>query len=218
MNPQTGDILAMVTYPNFNLNQPFTPNEASYDYWNSLNPGERNHVLYEMWRNTAVQSTFEPGSTFKFITAAAALEEGITSPHTSGAFFCRGYEIINDVQVNCHRHLDPHGHQSLTEAFGGSCNPAFMQMARNLGAPTLYRYFEAFGLFNRTTTNLYGESNSIFHNPNTVMPIELATMSFGQRINITPLQLITAVSAIANEGVLMEPNIIRQIRNPNNGN
>ena len=217
MNPQTGDILAMASYPDFNLNQPFVPNATNYDYWNSLNPGERNHILYNMWRNTAVQNTFEPGSTFKFITAAAGIEENRATLHGANAFYCSGSEAVGGLHINCWRHDRPHGHQSLNEAFGGSCNPAFMQLARQIGTPTMYKYFEAFGLFNRTNSGLYGESGSVFHNIENVGATELATMSFGQRFNITPLQLITAVSAIANDGVLMEPNIVSQVRNTETG-
>ena len=199
MNPQTGDILAMASYPDYNLNDPFSPNAATYDAWNLLNPGERTHLLYDMWRNTSVQSTFEPGSTFKYIPAAIALEENLATLHGPAAFFCSGHEIVAGIPINCWRHANPHGYLSLNEAFATSCNPAFMQLARRIGASTMYEYFEAFGLFDRTTDNLYGESNSVFHTLNNVRSVELATMSFGQRVNITPLQLISAVSAMANE-------------------
>ena len=215
MEPSTGNILAMATYPDYNPNEPFIPNDATLEQWYHAEPEKRNQLLYEMWRNTAVQSTFEPGSTFKFITAAAALEEGVATMHAPGVFFCSGTERSSNVEISCWRRHNPHGHQSLNEAFAGSCNPAFIQLGRKIGARTLYDYFEAFGFFDRTGASLYAESNSVFHNIDTIVDVELATMSFGQRLDITPLQLITAISAIANDGVLMQPNIVDRVRDTN---
>ncbi|MCL2341880.1 MAG: penicillin-binding protein 2 [Firmicutes bacterium] len=224
MNPQTGDILAMADYPNYNLNTPFTPNSIIGKNWDTLDADARTKLLYEMWRNTAVQSTYEPGSTFKFITASVGLNENIVQPNHPGDFYCIGYETFadandKDVQINDWTYPRSHGYESLQDAFANSCNPAFMQLGQKIGSSTLYKYYQAFGLFNTTSSGLYGESKSIFLPLNEVKtsPVNLATMSFGQRFTITPLQLITAVSAIANEGVLMKPNIIKSVKDPSTG-
>ena len=218
MNPNTGDILAMATYPNYNLNSPFTITDSKLaETYDSLSPSEKSNALYKMWRNTAVQSTYEPGSTFKLITAAVALEEDIVDPDTPDAFYCGGSETVSGISINCWRYYNPHLKQTLREALANSCNPSFMQLGLKIGAPTLYKYYKAFGLFNKTNSNFYGEENSVFYNIEDIHDIELAIMSFGQRFNVTPIQLITAVSAIANEGVLMQPNIISKIENPNTG-
>ena len=145
------------------------------------------------------------------------MEENITIVDRPGEFYCSGSEQVSAINIRCWRDHNPHGSQSLRQAFAGSCNPAFIQLGRRIGAETLYRYIQAFGLFEKTNSNLYGESNSVFHKLSNVTEYELATISFGQRFTITPLQLITAASAIANEGVLMQPNIIKEIRNPNTG-
>ncbi len=193
MQPSTGDILAMATYPDYNLNEPF-------------------EVDSSVWRNKAVSNTYEPGSTFKLINAAIALEENIVDTDTK-TFLCNGYETFNNTRINCWRYYNPHGSESLREALENSCNPAFMQLCQRIGIRTLYKYYQAFGLFNTTGIALYGEANSIFHNIENVGDTELATMAFGQRFNITPLQLITAVSAIANDGVLMQPRIVKEVEN-----
>ena len=215
MQPSSGDILAMASYPNYNLNDPFTPtNSKLLDNWENLTSEEKTNRRYSMWNNIAVQSTYEPGSTFKIITAAAALEEGLITTDHVGDFVCNGYEIIDgEVKIRCWR-ANPHGEQSLRNALANSCNPAFMQLGQKIGAKTLYEYYEAFGLFNKTNSDFYGEQNSIFFNLNDVHNVELATISFGQRFNITPMQLVTAVSCIANEGILVEPHIVKRIQNP----
>lgn len=205
MNPQNGNILSMATYPDYNLNEPFTPNNSiSKKNWNKLDSSGKSDFLYKMWTNTAVQSTYEPGSTFKLITAAAALEEDLITLNHAGDFHCSGYQVVSGITINCWKKDGSHGSQSLTQALGNSCNPAFMQLGKKVGATTLYKYYEAFGLFNKTGSGLYGESSSVFHNLEKVGSVELATMSFGQRFNITPLQLITAVSSIANERCINE--------------
>lgn len=212
MEPSTGDILAMANCPNYDLNTPFTPTDSKIlEVWDTLSSEEKNNTLFTMWKNICVQNTYEPGSTFKIITAATALEEGITTANISDDFFCSGSEKVGTLNIHCWRDYDPHGYQSLTKALANSCNPAFMQLGQRIGAEKLYKYYEAFGLFDTTNSNFYGESNSIFHDLENVDDTELAAMSFGQSFTITPLQLITAVSAIANEGVLMEPRIIKQI-------
>lgn len=197
MQPSTGDILAMASYPNYNLNDPFAFDSSC-------------------WRNTAISNTYEPGSTFKLINAAIGLEENITDTDTKN-FVCNGYEDVNGTIINCWRYYSPHGSESLRESLMNSCNPALMQLCKKIGVRTLYKYYEAFGLFNTTGIALYGEADSIFHKINTVGPTELATMSFGQRFNITPLQLVTAISAIANDGVLMQPRIVKEITNTDTG-
>jgi len=170
-----------------------------------------------MWNNTATQSTYEPGSTFKLITAAVGLEEGLVSTDTENNFYCSGAEKVAYTSIHCWRDYDPHQSQTLRKALGNSCNPAFMQLGKTIGASTLYKYYQAFGLFERTNPLFYGEANSTFWNLQDIGEVELATMSFGQRFTITPMQLVTAVSAIANEGVLVKPQIVKQTINPTTG-
>ena len=214
MNPSNGDILAMATYPDYNLNEPYTINTAELqEKWDSLSSEEKNTELFNMWNNPAVQSTYEPGSTFKIITAAAGLEEGVVIANNHSDFFCSGSENVSGVVMNCWNYKDPHGNQSLKEALANSCNPAFIQLGQKLGARTLYKYYRGFGLFNTTNSYLYGESNSIFFDENNINEFNLATMSFGQRFTITPIQLITAISSICNEGILMQPRIVKEIKN-----
>lgn len=218
MNPSNGDVLAMATYPNYNLNEPFTINDSKLkETWDKLSAEERSNSLFNMWKNTAVQSTYEPGSTFKIITAAAGLEEGIITPDKQSDFYCSGVENVSGVEMRCWKHYDPHGAQSLRQALMNSCNPAFIQLGQKIGAPTLYKYYKGFGLFDRTNSYFYGESNSVFFDENNINQFNLATMSFGQRFTITPIQLITAISSITNEGVLMQPRIVKEIKNTNNG-
>lgn len=215
MEPSTGNILAMANYPDYNPNTPFTPIDTST--WDSLSSEKKNDYLYDMWRNKAVQNTYEPGSVFKIITASVGLEEGIVEENTPDTFYCAGSEVVDNTTINCWRYTNPHQGESLKQALANSCNPAFIQLGLKIGAPTLYKYYDAYGLLSSTNSGLYGESNSIFYNENQIRKFELAAMSFGQGITITPLQLITAVSAIANEGVLMQPRIISKIVDPNTG-
>ena len=217
MNPKNGDILAMANYPNYNLNDPFTPNSTLAKTYKSLKDEEKSLAIQNMWRNKSVSELYEPGSVFKVITASVAIEENITSPNVKGDFYCSGYQKVEDRKIACWRSYLPHGSQTLTEALGNSCNPAFMQLAKRTGAQKLYKYFKAFGLFDKTGAALYGEENSIFYKLDDVGPVELATMSFGQRFSITPLQMITAVSAIANDGYLMQPRIVKSITNSDTG-
>lgn len=217
MNPKTGDILAMASYPDYDLNSPYTPNAVLAQTYNSLTEEQKSESLFKMWANKSVAETYEPGSTFKIITSAIALEENITTTDKSGDFYCKGYEEFDDVsnskiKINCWR-SQPHGVQTLRQALCNSCNPAFMQLGKRITTPTLYKYYDAFGLFESTNSGLYGEQSSIFQSLDKVGPVELATMSFGQRFNVTPLQMITAVSCIANDGILMKPRIVKQITN-----
>ena len=218
MNPSNGDVLAMSTYPDYDLNEPFTiNNEALKLDWDKMSSEDKNNSLFNMWKNTAVQSTYEPGSTFKIITAAAGLEEGITTTDKEGDFYCAGSENILGITMNCWRHDNPHQGQSLRQALANSCNPAFIQLGQRIGAHSLYKYYKGFGLFDRTNPYFYGESNSVFFDENNINEFNLATMSFGQRFTITPIQLITAISSIANEGILMKPRIVKEIKNTNTG-
>lgn len=218
MQPSTGNILAMANYPDYNLNTPFTPSASNVaTSWDTMSSEEQTNYLYDMWRNKAVQNTYEPGSTFKIITSAIGLEEGIVDENTPNVFYCAGTEIVDNIGINCWRHTNPHLGESLKQALANSCNPAFIQLGLKIGVPTLYKYYKAFGLLDKTNSLFYGESGSVFYNKDSIRKFELATMAFGQGINITPLQLVTAVSAIANEGVLMEPRIVDKIVDPNTG-
>lgn len=221
MNPKTGNIIAMASYPDYDLNSPYTPNSTLAQTYDSLSTEEKSEALYKMWANKSVAETYEPGSTFKVITASVALEENITSTDVAGDFYCKGYEEFEDaagstIKIACWR-ANPHGVQTLREALCNSCNPAFMQLGKSIGVTTLYKYYEAFGLFDSTNSGLYGEQSSIFQNLDNVGPVELATMSFGQRLNITPLQMITAISCVANDGILMQPRIVKEITNTDTG-
>lgn len=213
MNPKNGDILAMASYPDYNLNDPFTPNSSLSSTYNSLSDTEKSEAITSMWRNKSVSELYEPGSTFKIITSSVAIEENITTTDKDNDFVCIGYEEVADRTIKCWR-AEPHGTQNLRKALCNSCNPAFMQLGKRIGAPTLYKYYKAFGLFDKTGVALASEENSIFHPLKNVGPVELATMSFGQRFSITPLQMITAISCVANDGILMQPRIIKSIKNP----
>ncbi len=221
MNPKTGDILAMASYPDYNLNEPYTPNAVLAEIYDTLSDEEKSESLYKMWANRSVAETYEPGSVFKLITASVALEENITTTDKPGDFVCRGYEEFEDasaskpLRISCW--TSAHGPLTLRQALEKSCNPSFMQLGARIGATTLYKYYDAFGLFDSTNSGLYGEQSSIFYDLEDVGPVELATMSFGQRFNITPLQMITAISAIANDGVLLQPRIVKEITNTETG-
>ena len=216
MDPSDGSILAMATYPNYNLNDPYTPNEWYSEGWDELSQQDQTNKLYSMWRNRAVVDTYEPGSTFKTITASIALEENVAETDTQGDFFCSGYEKVADRKINC-SNLVGHGSQTLRNALENSCNPALIQLGQRIGVDKFYTYLKAFGLFDKTGVDLPSEGTSSFWNQENVGPVELATMSFGQRFTITPLQLITAISSIANDGVLVTPHIVKQIENPETG-
>lgn len=217
MKPSNGDILAMATYPDYDLNSPRNPNDSLSATWDSLSDTEQVNSLMKMWRNKAVSDTYEPGSTFKIITSAIGLEENVVSTDTANDFNCSGYELINGIKINCWKNVTTHGSQTLRQALMNSCNPALMQLGKRIGAQTLYKYYEAFGLFDKTGIGTSGEANSYFWDLDDVGPIELATMSFGQRFRITPIQLITAISTVANNGILVEPRIVKQVENPDTG-
>ena len=213
MDPSTGDILAMATYPDYDLNNPRSPNSTLSTNWDSLSENEQLNSLYSMWKNRCISDTYEPGSTFKIITASIGLEENVVETDTKNDFICVGHEIVNGLEIRCWKYQTTHGYQTLREALMNSCNPALMQLGKKIGASTLYKYYKAFGLFDKTGIATSGETNSLFWDLENVGNIELATMSFGQRFKVTPIQLITAVSSIANDGILMQPRIVKQIEN-----
>ena len=212
MNPKTGDILAMAGYPDYNLNTPYeTIIDELKPNWNNLSETEQIKEMQKVWRNKAVADTYEPGSTFKLITASAALEEGITTTDKEGEFCCTGGITIAGVRISCWRYYNPHGPESLRQALMNSCNPVFIGLGQQIGVSKYYDYLEKFGLLRKTGIDLPGEASSIFLKEEKVGPIELATISFGQRFEITPLQMITAVSTIANNGTYVKPRIVKEI-------
>lgn len=212
MNPKTGDILAMAGYPDYNLNEPYeTTIDGLKETWDSLSETEQVQEMQKVWRNKAVADTYEPGSTFKLITASAALEEGITTTDKEGEFCCTGGITIAGVRISCWRYYNPHGSESLREALMNSCNPVFIGLGQEIGVSKYYDYLEKFGLLKKTGIDLPGEAGSIFLKEDKVGPVELATISFGQRFEITPIQMITAVSTIANKGTYVKPRIVKQI-------
>ena len=216
MDPSTGDILAMATYPDYNLNTPFEPNEALLATWDTLSSEEKTNSLYKMYSNKVVNESYEPGSVFKIVMASIGLEDNLVETDTAGDFYCSGSQQVANIKISCAK-SSGHGSQSLRNALENSCNPALIQLGQRIGADTLYKYFRAFGLFEKTGVAIAGESSSQFHDISSVGPTELATMSFGQRFTITPLQMITAACAIANDGVLVKPRIVTKIENPDTG-
>ena len=215
MNPKNGDILAMATYPSYNLNEPYTiNNEELLANWESMEQAEKTKNLQAMWRNKAISDTYEPGSVFKLITASAALEEGITDTDNQGEFCCTGSITVAGARIKCWRYYRPHGSESLRQGLMNSCNPVFIGLGQKLGVDTYYSYLNKFGLLAKTGVNLPGEANSIFIKQEKAGPVELATISFGQRFEITPIQLITAISSIANGGNLLTPRIVTGLIDP----
>ena len=215
MNPKNGDVLAMATYPFYDLNNPYEINNMDLkEIWSELDTTQKSLYLQGMWRNKAVADTYEPGSTFKLVTASAAIEEGIASPDKSGSFLCTGGIEVAKVRIKCWRYYRPHGSQSLREGLMNSCNPVFIGLGQKIGVSKYYNYLEKFGFLKKTGIDLIGEANSIFLKEEKVGPVELATISFGQRFEVTPIQMITMVSTIANKGVYVKPRVVRAIQNP----
>ena len=218
MNPKTGDVLAMTTYPEYDLNNPYEiNNEELKSVWDSLSQTDKSINLQKMWRNKAIADSYEPGSVFKLITTSAALEEGITTPDKEGEFCCVGHIEVAGVRIKCWRYYKPHGPESLRKALMNSCNPVFIGLGQKIGKEKYYEYLNRFGLLEKTGIMLPGEANSIFLDKKKVGPVELATISFGQRFKITPIQLITAVSAIANNGIKVMPRLVKKSINPKTG-
>ena len=215
MNPKNGDILAMANYPSYNLNTPYEPyTDELKANWASLDSTEKTTALQGIWRNKAISDTYEPGSVFKTVTASAALEEGlVTDIDQQGQFCCTGAIEVAGTRIKCWRYYRPHGSESLRLALMNSCNPVFIGLGQKIGVTKYYEYLRKFGLFSKTGIRLPGEANSIFVKEEKAGPVELATISFGQRFEITPLQMITAVSSIANKGVYIKPRIVKSIQN-----
>lgn len=203
MNPQNGEILALASVPEYNLNDPFTLTE---DYKHSAQ--KESDALNEMWRCKVVSDTYEPGSTFKIITATAAFEAGTLKE--SNRFYCPGYKVVEDRRIHCSSYVG-HGSQDFRQGIMNSCNPVFMTVAEKMGKEALYQTFDDLGLNDRTGIDLSGEAKSITHNIENVGPVELATMSFGQSFQITPLELMRAVSCVINGGTLVTPHFGKYI-------
>lgn len=203
MNPQNGEMLAMVDYPEFNLNEPFTLTETYADKGD-----DEQDALNQMWRNHCINDTYEPGSTFKIITASAALEEHVVS--LEDRFHCPGYIVVEDRRIRCHK-TTGHGAESFVEGIENSCNPVFINVGLRIGADRFYDYFEQFGLLQKTNIDLPGEAATIMHKREDIGLVELATVSFGQSFQITPIQLATTVSSIINGGNRITPHFGMQV-------
>ncbi len=207
MNPQNGEILAMVNEPEFNLNEPFALNT---EIDTELSEEEKQNALNKMWRNQCINDTYEPGSTFKIITASAALEEGKVS--LSDQFNCPGYKIVEDRRIRCHK-VGGHGAEDFTHGIMNSCNPVFIEIGLRIGSDRFCDYFEQFGLLSKTNIDLPGEASTIMHKRENIGQVELATMSFGQSFQITPIQLATTVSSIINGGNRVTPHFGVETKN-----
>ena len=207
MKPQNGEILAMVNEPEFNLNEPFALNT---EIDTELSEEEKQNALNRMWRNQCINDTYEPGSTFKIITASAALEEG--KVRLSDQFNCPGYKIVEDRRIRCHK-VGGHGAEDFTHGIMNSCNPVFIEIGLRIGSDRFCDYFEQFGLLSRTNIDLPGEASTIMHKRENIGQVELATMSFGQSFQITPIQLATTVSSIINGGNRVTPHFGVETKN-----
>lgn len=234
MNPQNGKIMAMVNYPEFDLNEPFALNDEyeqkakdllqpeqviqqsraveeteQTDRQSELTAEQKQDLLNQMWRNQCISDTYEPGSVFKIITAAAALEEGVVS--LTDQFYCPGYKIVEDRKIRCAKVIG-HGAETFETGIMNSCNPVFIELGERLGVDNFYKYFRQFGLLKKTNIDLPGEAATIMHKQDNVGPVELATISFGQSFQITPMQLVTTVSSIINGGTRITPHFGVEIR------
>ena len=218
MDPNNGDILAMAGYPTYNLNDPYVPMDSEVSAnWDNLSKEEKTAEQQKMWRNKAISDAYEPGSTFKLITSSASLEEKITDTDNSGEFCCTGSITISGVTIKCWRYYRPHGSESLRQALMNSCNPVFIGLGQKLGVKTYYSYLNKFGFLRKTGIDLQGEGGSIFLAEEKVGPVELGTIAFGQRFEVTPIQMITAVSSIANGGTYVVPRVVKSIVNSQTG-
>ena len=198
MNPQNGEIYACVNTAEYDLNDPFTLTTSA----DAVSTEKKQEQLNQMWRNTIVNDTYEPGSTFKIITATAALEEGVVTPEDT--FVCPGFKIVEDRKIRCHK-VGGHGTETFKQGVMNSCNPVFMTVGERVGAKNMYRYYKKLGLFEKTGIDVPGEAGSIMHKLEDVKAVELATMSFGQSFQITPFQLLRAAAAVVNGGTLITP-------------
>ena len=212
MDPKTGDILAMAQTPEFDPNDSKTPlSKKEREKLEKMSDSEKVEYWNKMWRNFLISDVYEPGSTFKLLTTAMALEEGETTP--SEKFTCTGYTQVADWTLKCWRYYQPHGTQSLEEAVGNSCNPVFIKLAQRIGAERFYDYLETFGVTDKTGIDFPGEGNSIIYSEDQLGPVELATQAYGQGVAVTPIQLITAISSLGNEGKLMQPRLVKALVN-----
>lgn len=202
MDPGNGEILAMVNVPEFNLNDPFTLNTE--DGGAALSDEEKQEALNQMWRNGSINDTYEPGSTFKIITASACLEEGVVD--LDDTFQCPGYRVVEDRKIRCHK-VGGHGAETFVEGIRNSCNPVFIDIGLRLGTDRFFDYFQQFGLMDQTGVDLPGEAGTIMHKKENVGLVELATMSFGQSFQITPIQLAATVSSLINGGERVTPHL-----------
>lgn len=202
MNPQNGEIYAMVNVPEFNLNEPYELNTGVDE--SSLTDEELQDALNQMWRNRCINDTYEPGSVFKIITSSACLEEGVVS--LDDTFFCPGYRIVEDRKIRCHK-VGGHGQETFVQGIQNSCNPVFMDIGLRLGADRFYDYFEDFGLLKLTNIDLPGEAGTIMHKKEDIGTVELATMTFGQSFQVTPIQMAVTVSSIVNGGNRVTPHV-----------
>lgn len=205
MNPQNGEIKAMVNVPEFNLNEPFKlpeTGEPGGTGSDGISGKKRQELLNQMWRNHCINDTYEPGSTFKIITAAAGLEEGVV--HLDDQFSCPGFRIVEDRKIRCHK-VGGHGPEDFLHGMMNSCNPVLIDVGQRLGIDNYYKYFVQFGLKDKTGIDLPGEAGTIMHKKENMGPVELATVSFGQSFQITPIQLITTASSIINGGHRVTP-------------
>lgn len=199
MNPKNGEILAMVNVPEFDLNEPFTLGMEGED---SMDPEKKQDALNQMWRNGCINDTYEPGSTFKIITASACLEEGVVK--LDDQFSCPGYKIVEDRKIRCHK-VGGHGAENFVKGIQNSCNPVFIEIGLRLGVDNFYKYFQQFGLMGQTGVDLPGEAGTIMHKKDNVGQVELATMSFGQSFQVTPIQMAATVSSLVNGGKRVTP-------------
>ena len=206
MNPQNGKILAMVNVPEFDLNDPFTLNTG--EDTQSMDDGEYQDKLNQMWRNRCINDTYEPGSTFKIITASAGLEEKVVSPEDS--FFCPGYILVGDRRIRCHKRTG-HGSETFVQGAMNSCNPVFIEVGLRLGVDGMYKYFQQFGLLEKTGVDLPGEAGTIMHKKEKMGQVELATVAFGQSFQVTPLKLLTTACSLINGGQLVTPHLGVQV-------
>ncbi len=212
MDPKTGELLAMASYPNYDLNEPRVPvQEDALAFYNTLSSDEKQNYWNRMWKNPIISDVYEPGSTFKLITAAVALEENIATPETE--FYCNAFSIVAGITLKCYRYPFAHGIETLTEGVANSCNPVFIALSGEIGKDKFYEYIKSFGFMDVTGIGLPGETNSLVQSKSKIGPVELATMTYGQGIAVTPIQLISAISAFGNEGKIMEPHIIKGFNN-----
>lgn len=202
MDPQNGEIYAMVNVPEFNLNEPYELNSGVDS--STLSDEELQDQLNQMWRNRCINDTYEPGSIFKIITSSACLEEGVVS--LDDTFYCPGYRIVEDRRIRCHK-VGGHGQETFVEGIQNSCNPVFMDIGLRLGAERFYDYFEKLGLFSLTNIDLPGEAGTIMHKKEDIGTVELATMTFGQSFQVTPIQMAVTVSSIINGGNRVTPHL-----------